>query len=143
MGSTEEVLTDNGRQYTAWRGETEFERTLKQQGIAHLKARPQHPQTLGKIERFWKTLWDEFLSRTVFASFEDLIRRLELFIEGYNYQRPHQALEGLLPADRFFRAAHTCARRSSSRCSATRCSWRGSSRCRSHFIWWASWATTT
>src|SRR2546427_9361213 len=37
----------------------------RRQGIRHLKSRPQHPQTLGKVERFWKTLWDEFLSRTV------------------------------------------------------------------------------
>src|SRR5689334_19219741 len=101
-GVPEEVLTDNGRQYTVWWGETEFEYQLRRQGIRHLKSRPQHPQTLGKIERFWKTLWDEFLSRTVFSDFLDLAKRLQLWIDGYNFQRPHQALEGLLPADRFF-----------------------------------------
>lgn len=70
-GTPREVLTDQGRQYTAWRGTTEFEAELRRQGIRHVKSRPQHPQTLGKIERFWKTLWDEFLSRTVFADFAD------------------------------------------------------------------------
>jgi transposase InsO family protein len=104
-GAPKEILTDNGRQYSAWRGETEFDYQLKRQGIQHLKSRPQHPQTLGKIERFWKTLWEEFLSRTVFNNFEDLARRLQLYIDGYNFQRPHQALEGLVPADRFFRVA--------------------------------------
>jgi transposase InsO family protein len=104
-GVPKEILTDNGRQYTAWRGTTKFEEELRRQGIRHIKSRPQHPQTLGKIERFWKTLWDEFLSRTVFASFEDCASRLTLFVDGYNYQRPHQALEGLTPADRYFRAA--------------------------------------
>jgi transposase InsO family protein len=59
-----EILTDNGRQYTVWRGTTRFEEEPRRQGIRHLKSRPQHPQTLGKVERFWKTLWDEFLSRT-------------------------------------------------------------------------------
>jgi transposase InsO family protein len=105
FGMPQEVLTDQGRQYTAWRGETLFEERLRQYGIRHIKSRAQHPETLGKIERFWKTLWDEFLSRTVFADFADCQRRLGLFVEGYNFQRPHQGLSGLVPADRFFRAA--------------------------------------
>ncbi len=104
-GVPREALTDNGRQYTVWRGESAFEQELRRNGIAHSKSRPQHPETLGKIERFWKTLWDEFLSRTVFADFADCERRLRLYIQHYNFQRPHQALEGLVPADRYFRAA--------------------------------------
>jgi hypothetical protein len=99
------VLTDQGRQYTAWRGETSFEEELRRHGIRHVKARPHHPQTLGKIERFWKTLWEEFLARTVFADFADCERRVGLFVQHYNFQRPHQAVQGLVPADRFFRAA--------------------------------------
>jgi transposase InsO family protein len=105
FGVPEEVLTDNGRQYTTWRGETAFEAELKRNGIHHIKSRPHHPQTLGKVERFWKTLWDEFLSRTVFSNFDDCVRRLGLFVDGYNFRRPHQGIEGLVPADRFFRAA--------------------------------------
>ena len=62
-----------------------------------MKSRPQHPQTLGKIERFWKTLWEELLSRTVFADFADCARRLGLFIDGYNFQRPHQGLAQACP----------------------------------------------
>lgn len=104
-GAPREILTDQGRQYTAWRGSTEFEVELKRHGIAHVKSRPHHPQTCGKIERFWKTLWEELLSRTVFADFEDCQRRVALFIQHYNFQRPHQALQGLTPADRFFRAS--------------------------------------
>jgi transposase InsO family protein len=104
-GQPTEVLTDNGRQYTVWRGKTEFEEQLRRLGIHHIRSRPQHPQTLGKVERFWKTLWDEFLGRTVFAHVVDAQRRLEHFISHYNFQRPHQALDGLVPADRFFKAA--------------------------------------
>ena len=104
-GEPREVLTDQGRQYTAWRGETEFAQLLRRHGIAHVKSRPQHPQTLGKIERFWKTLWEEFLGKTVFADFADCQRRMALFIQHYNFQRPHQGLDGAVPADRFFRAA--------------------------------------
>ena len=104
-GVPQEILTDQGRQYTAWRGVTAFEQRLKQYGIDHVKSRPQHPQTLGKVERFWKTLWMEFLSKTVFSDFADCQRRLELFIQAYNFQRPHQGIDGLVPADRYFQAA--------------------------------------
>jgi transposase InsO family protein len=104
-GAPREVLTDQGRQYVAWRGTTDFEGELRRQGIHHIKSRPHHPQTLGKIERFWKTLWDEFLSRTVFADFEDCQRRIALFVQAYNFRRPHQGIAGVVPADRFFRAA--------------------------------------
>jgi transposase InsO family protein len=127
-GAPREILTDQGRQYTAWRGSTEFEGELRRQGIAHVKSRPHHPQTCGKIERFWKTMWEEFLSRTVFADFEDCQRRVGLFAQHYNFQRPHQALEGLTPADRFFRAAPRCARPSRRTSRTTRCAWRASNR---------------
>src|SRR5207237_4560857 len=38
-GTPREVLTDQGRQYTAWRGETEFEEELRRNGIHHSKSR--------------------------------------------------------------------------------------------------------
>ena len=104
-GAPREVLTDQGRQYTAWRGHTDFEEELRRQGIRHIKSRAHHPETLGKIERFWKTLWEELLSRTVFADFEDCQRRIGLYVQAYNFRRPHQGISGLVPADRFFRAA--------------------------------------
>jgi transposase InsO family protein len=104
-GAPREVLTDQGRQYVSWRGHTDFEEELHRQGIRHIKSRPHHPQTLGKIERFWKTLWEEFLSRTVFADFDDCQRRIALFVQAYNFRRPHQGIAGAVPADRFFRAA--------------------------------------
>jgi transposase InsO family protein len=104
-GQPREVLTDQGRQYAAWRGTTEFQELLRRYGIAHTKSRPQHPETLGKIERFWGTLWKTFISKTVFADFADCLRRIGLFVQHYNFQRPHQGIDGLVPADRFFRAA--------------------------------------
>lgn len=104
-GVPREILTDQGRQYVSWRGQTEFGEELRRQGIQHLKSRPHHPETLGKIERFWKTLWEEFLSRTVFADYADCERRIKLFVQAYNFRRPHQGIGGLVPADRFFRAA--------------------------------------
>jgi len=100
-----EMLTDNGRQYTSWRGTSRFEAELKKSGIAHFKSRPHHPMTLGKIERFWETIWQEFLSRAQFESFESARERIRLWIKYYNHKRPHQGIEGLCPADRFFEIA--------------------------------------
>jgi len=97
-----EMLTDNGRQYTNWRGVSRFEAELKKDRVAHFKSRPHHPMTLGKIERFWATLWPEFLVRAQFDSFEAARERIKLWIKYYNHKRPHQGIEGLCPADRFF-----------------------------------------
>jgi hypothetical protein len=88
-----------------WRGKSQFSRELEQQGIRQVVSRPKHPQTLGKIERFWGTLWRECVQRAVFLDLEDARRRVGLFIDYYNFRRPHQGLEGLTPADRFFHAA--------------------------------------
>ena len=68
-------------------------------------AAPRRPQTLGKIERFWGTLWRECIESAVFVDLGDAQRRIGLFIDHYNLQRPHQGIDGLVPADRFFGAA--------------------------------------
>jgi len=97
-----EMLTDNGRQYTSWHGKSRFEAELKKDKIHHIKSQPHHPMTLGKIERFWKTIYLEFLSRAQFASFEDAVERIRQWVKYYNHKRPHQGIGGLCPADRYF-----------------------------------------
>jgi len=101
-GAPRELLSDNGRQFVAWRGKTRFQKVLKQQGIGHVRSAPQHPMTLGKIERFWKTIWQEFLYEAQFASFADACQRIDHWIRYYNHQRPHQGIGGACPADRFY-----------------------------------------
>ncbi len=104
-GVPEEVLTDNGPQYVTWRGKSQFARELEKRGIRHLVARPKRPQTLGKVERLWGSLWRECLETAVFRDVEDARKRIGHWIDHYNFQRPHQGLDGLVPADRFFGAA--------------------------------------
>jgi len=58
--------------------------------------------TLGKIERFWKTIYEEFLVRAQFGSFEEAQERIRQWVQYYNYKRPHQGIGGLCPADRYF-----------------------------------------
>jgi transposase InsO family protein len=103
-GAPEEILSDNGPQYHTWRGKGRFTKELERLGIRHILARPRHPQTVGKTERFWGTLWRECLSAAVFLDVEDARRRVGHFIDHYNFQRPHQGIDGLVPADRFFGA---------------------------------------
>ena len=97
-----EMLTDNGRQYTAWRGTTRFEQELRKDRVKHIKSQPHHPMTLGKIERFWQNINGEFLSRTQFDSFEQAVDRVAIWVKHYNHKRPHQGIGGMCPADRFF-----------------------------------------
>jgi transposase InsO family protein len=97
-----EMLTDNGRQYTAWRGVSRFEAEMKKDRVIHIKSRPQHPMTLGKVERFWATIWQEFLVRAQFESFESARERIKLWVKYYNHKRPHQGIGALCPADRYF-----------------------------------------
>ena len=104
-GSPEEILTDNGSQYITWRGKSAFTRELEKRGIRHVVSAPRRPQTLGKVERFWGTLWRELLEAEIFIDMGDARNRIGLFIDHYNFQRPHQGVEGLVPADRFFGAA--------------------------------------
>jgi len=105
-GVPKEMLTDNGRQYTNWRGKTRFEREMQKDRVKHIRSRPHHPMTLGKIERFWKSILGEFLQRAQFDSFEQAVERCAFWIKYYNHKRPHQGIGGLCPADRFFEIAH-------------------------------------
>ena len=102
FGAPKEMLTDNGRQYASWRGMTKFQKELKKDHVHHIRSSPHHPQTLGKIERFWQTMKDEFLSRARFETFEEARERIAFWVKYYNHKRTHQGLDGMTPADRFF-----------------------------------------
>jgi len=101
-GVPKEMLTDQGRQYTSWRGTTRFERELGKDRVKHIKSQPHHPMTIGKMERFWKTIYEEFLLRAQFGSFEEAQERIRQWVQYYNHKRPHQGIGGLCPADRYF-----------------------------------------
>ncbi|HVX15395.1 MAG TPA: DDE-type integrase/transposase/recombinase [Pirellulales bacterium] len=117
-GTPEEILTDNGSQYVTWRGKSAFTKELEKRGIKQVVARPRRPQTLGKVERFWGTLWRECLESAVFIDLGDAQKRIGLFIDHYNFQRCHQGIDGSTPADRFFGAAEEVKRTLQARVSA-------------------------
>ncbi len=102
FGKPKEALTDQGRQYFAWRGKNKFQKLLRTQGIQQIVSRARHPQTLGKCERFWDTVAQEFWERTQPQELEEAQTRLGYFINHYNHFRPHQGIGSAVPADRFF-----------------------------------------
>jgi len=108
-GAPDEVLTDNGRVFTArfgrGTGEVLFDRLLREHGVRHLLTAPRSPTTTGKVERFHKTLRSEFLAGRVFASLEEAQEALDAWVESYNSERPHQGIGMACPAERFAAAA--------------------------------------
>ena len=92
----EEVLTDNGSDFgnrsMKPKDKHHFERLLKEMSIKHRNTQPYHPQTNGKIERFWKTLHEDLIEETTFDSIENLKEELLQYLAYYNHQRYHQAI---------------------------------------------------
>jgi transposase InsO family protein len=109
-GKPREVLTDQGPQYFTWRGKSAFQKQLLRAGIRHVVARSHHPQTLGKCERLWETVKREFWERARPDDLTDARKRLVHFFAHYNFFRPHQGIDGAVPADRFFGAEHALRR---------------------------------
>jgi len=102
-GLPKEVLSDNGRQYYSWRGRSKFSEMLTKLGIRHIRSRPYHPQTQGKIESFWRNLLQECLQKTPLSTFEEAKDKIGEYVEYYNFKRPHQGINNLIPSDKFYR----------------------------------------
>jgi transposase InsO family protein len=104
-GVPEEVLTDNGKQFTArfgQGGEVLFDRICRDNAIAHRLTQPACPTTTGKVERFHQTLRRELLDdHEPFSSLAAAQAVLDAWVVQYNTTRPHQALDMASPADRF------------------------------------------
>jgi transposase InsO family protein len=108
-GVPQEMLTDNGKVFTGRFGKTDaevlFDRICRENGIDHLLTAPRRPQTTGKIERFHRTLRQEFLTGRIFGDLASAQAELNAWIASYNTERPHSALDMATPASRFTAAA--------------------------------------
>jgi len=92
-GLPQQTLTDHGAQFRMVDGTTSAFRTyLWACGVSHTQGRVKHPQTQGKIERFWGTLDKELTPqlRCVDRSFWPEI--MERWRVQYNTRRPHESL---------------------------------------------------
>jgi len=60
-----------------------------------------HPETLGKDERFHKTLGMECLKTHHFSTFDQVQRRFDGWRDIYNFERPHESVGMEPPASRY------------------------------------------
>lgn len=86
----ERVLTDNGNGYRsfAWRD------LCAELGIKHTRTKPYRPATNGKVERFNRTLLDEWAYARLWTSDAARAKTLARFIHRYNHHRHHTAIGG-------------------------------------------------
>lgn len=90
----ERVMTDNAKNYTVSR---DFQRVLRKNRIKHKRIRAYRPQTNGKVERFNRTLVDEFAYARTFNSNQHRLDALPRWIRYYNTRRRHTGLNGHTP----------------------------------------------
>ena len=89
------VLTDNGSCYRSQL----FAEALGE-GIAHKKTRPYRPQTNGKVERFNRTLNQEWAYAKTYFTDEARATTYPDWLHSYNHHRPHTGIGGKTPIDR-------------------------------------------
>ena len=95
-------LTDNGLVYSMARrgkGEAQFEANLRQLGTVTITSTPYHPQTCGKIERFWQTLKKWLRARDAPRTLAQLQQLLDTFRVYYNEYRRHSAIGRRTPLE--------------------------------------------
>lgn len=88
------VQTDNGLEFLG-----EFERYLSNLKIKHIFTYPRCPKINGCIERFNRTLQENFIGPNLYLihSNKEFSTKLADFLIFYNNQRPHQALNNMTP----------------------------------------------
>lgn len=108
-GMPQKMLMDNG---APWGSDREHPYTpltvwLLRLGIRVGHSRPYHPQTLGKDERFHRTLQAELLQYCHSLDLGQCQRRFDAWRWCYNLERPHEALEMAVPASRYQQSPHS------------------------------------
>lgn len=88
------VLTDRGTEYCGTPERHEYELYLAVENIDHTRTKVKSPQTNGIVERFHRTVLNEFyrvaFRRRIYSSIEQLQADLDLWLKEYNELRPHQ-----------------------------------------------------
>ena len=90
------VLTDNGPCYKS----TDWVKEVVAGGADVRYTRPYRPQTNGKVERFHRTLADEWACARLYASDAERCAEFRTLLHTYNCHRGHIALGGQPPATR-------------------------------------------
>src|SRR6266700_629212 len=91
------LLSDNGPSYVS----SELGKWLEDNGIRHIRGRPYHPMTQGKIERYHRSMKNRILLDNYYLPGQ-LEQSIEEFVSYYNNCRYHESLDNLTPADVYF-----------------------------------------
>jgi transposase InsO family protein len=104
-GVPQQILTDNGKVFTGRfcspPVEVLFDRICRENGVEHLLTAPRSPTTTGKVERFHRTLRDEFDTTQVFRTLKVAQQALDEWVAYYNTERGHSSIGDVAPASRF------------------------------------------
>jgi transposase InsO family protein len=90
------LMSDNGSAYVAHT----YRHALTELGLRHLRIKPYRPRTNGKAERFIQTLLNEWAYERIYGSSAERAATLPLYLERYNFRRPHGSLGHQPPATR-------------------------------------------
>lgn len=93
--TVQRVMTDNGSCYRSKTFNTALGKSVK-----HKYTRPYRPQTNGKIERFHRTLADEWAYARHYDSDQERADTYPDWLHHYNHHRPHTGIGGKPPIDR-------------------------------------------
>jgi transposase InsO family protein len=98
------LLTDGGTAFSHHRqrgGIGDVEARMHAMGVNHVVASPYHPQTCGKKERDWQPLKKWLAAQPAARTIAELQRLLDAYDALFNTDRPHQALDGQTPQERY------------------------------------------
>jgi len=79
----------------------ELKKFLKRNDIEHIRGAPYHPMTQGKTERWHRSMKNVVKLQNYYSPGE-LEQSSADFVEYYNNQRYHEAIDNLTPADVYF-----------------------------------------
>ena len=96
------VVTDNGSAFVNLKGKkpTTFQQACSELSISHRRIPFGHPQSIGRIERFHRTLREEEISLRCYSNPEEASQYIRAAIERYSTQRYHQGIGDIKPIDR-------------------------------------------
>jgi transposase InsO family protein len=97
----ERVMSDNGAGYRS----SAHAIACRALGVRHTRIRPGRPRTNGKAERFIQTLLNEWAYQRPYRSSAERERQLAVYLERYNFRRPHGSLGKQPPGSRLTNVA--------------------------------------
>jgi transposase InsO family protein len=91
------LLSDNGPCYISG----ELKKYMYEKEMKHIRGQPYHPMTQGKIERYHRSMKNVVKLQNYYLPWE-LEAEIAKFIDYYNNERYHEAINNLIPADMYF-----------------------------------------